>query len=204
MRRAFLAGAMMMIGTVVKSAPVVGRAPEPAPLGEDDSGRRQLQAAGGACNGMMMEMQSIAASCCGSQMEYCGGATPSRCDDSCKPVFESFYSRCTDLITRDPNRAEYATFQGMCHPATDDTSEVLWSDDFESGLGKWRGKTDTTSPDTAVIDDDPDGAGNHALHVTSCHSGGDAYSKDAFQCSLDQPCLVSYVRQLPLSPPDSS
>ena len=141
----------------------------------------------------MIEMQQIAASCCGRNMEYCGGATPSQCDgayakfhvwsymfficnanvgdpsangctDTCKPVFESFYSRCTDMIAHDPNRNEYVAFHGMCHPASDDTSEVLWSDDFESGLGKWRGQTNANAPETAVIDDDPHRARLHCNH----------------------------------------
>lgn len=180
------AALVMMSGLgSVSSAPVAWSVPAPEPA------HRQLQA-GGACMGSMVEMQQIAANCCGTNMQYCGGPTPSQCDATCKPVFESFFTRCSDMISRDPNRQEYTAFQGMCHPASEDASEVLWSDDFESGLGKWRGQTNTNAPDTAVVDADPDDGGNHALHVTGCHGGGDAYSKDAFQCTVQEPCLVSY------------
>ena len=124
---------------------------------------RRLQAAG-ACNGMMLEMQPIAASCCGSNMEYCQGPVPSRCDDECKPVFESFFSRCNALVTRDANAREFSAFQGMCHPASADTSETLFEDDFEGGLSKWRGQSGDT-PETAIIGDDPGGKGGHVLQV---------------------------------------
>ena len=48
--------------TALPAAP----APEPRASGASEALRR-LQA-GGACNGMMLEMQPIAASCCGSNM----------------------------------------------------------------------------------------------------------------------------------------
>ena len=121
--------------------------------------------------------------------EYCQGPVPSQCDESCQPVFESFFSRCHDLVMRDPNAREFTAFQSMCHPASSDTSDDLFSDDFEGGLSKWRGKTGN-APETATIEDD--GKGNNVLQVHGCIGAGDAFSVSTFECSAANPCLVSY------------
>ena len=114
---------------------------------------------------------------------------PSHCDTGCRPVWESFFTRCQTLIRGDPNRLEFAAFQSICHPASVDTSDTLFSDDFESGLGKWRGQSAGSSPETATIEDEK---GNKVLKMNGCKGGGDAFSTDAFECSAANPCLVSY------------
>jgi hypothetical protein len=157
------------------------------PADNSTAAHRQLQAAG-ACNGMMIEMQPISQHCCGNNFEFCQGAVPSQCSAECQPVFESFYSRCQAMITADVNRAEYMEFQTLCHPATQDASDILFQDDFESGIGKWRGQAGST-PETATVESVD---GSHVLQVNDCKGGGDAYSVDAFECSAAAPCLVSY------------
>ena len=57
---------------------------------------RKLQA--GACGGSMMEMGTVAANCCGSNNEYCQGPVPSQCDATCKPIWESFFSRSENCL----------------------------------------------------------------------------------------------------------
>jgi hypothetical protein len=39
----------------------------------------------------------------------------------------------------------------ICHPASQDTSDVLFQDDFESGFSKWHGFGDSSAPVSAVI-----------------------------------------------------
>ena len=158
------------------------------PADNSTSGRRQLQAAG-ACSSMMQEMQPISQACCGANFEYCQGPVPSRCEAACQPVFESFYSRCQAMISTDVNHAEFVAFQQICHPASNDASDILFQDDFESGMSKWRGQTNGAAPETATIGSD---GGSNVLQVNDCIGGGDAYSVDAFECSAATPCLVSY------------
>ena len=100
-------------------------------------------------------------------------------------MWESFYTRCQSLILSDPNHAEFSAFQRECHPASVDTSDTLFSEDFEGGLSKWRGQSGNT-PQTATIVDDK---GNKVLKMNSCTGGGDAFSTDAFECSIGSPCL---------------
>ena len=57
---------------------------------------RKLQA--GACGGSMMEMGTVAANCCGSNNEYRQGPVPSQCDATCKPIWESFFSRSENCL----------------------------------------------------------------------------------------------------------
>ena len=90
---------------------------------------------------------------------------------------------------RDANSRDFTAFQSMCHPASSDTSDDLFSDDFEGGLSKWRGKTGN-APETATIEDD--GKGNNVLQVHGCIGAGDAFTADTFECSAANPCLVSY------------
>ena len=137
---------------------------------------------------MMAEMQPISAHCCGNNYEFCQGAVPSQCSAECQPVFESFYTRCQAMIRADVNHAEYVQFQSMCHPASNDATDILFQDDFESGFSKWRGPSGS-SPATATIESD---SGNHMLQINDCIGGGDAYSVDTFECSAASPCLVSY------------
>ena len=94
---------LLLHAAAVAAVPAAG-GPEPqfTPPRAPPSTHRRAQAAG-ACNGMMMEMQPIAASCCGNNMEFCTGPVPSQCSAGCKPIFESFYARCQAMITRDVN-----------------------------------------------------------------------------------------------------
>jgi hypothetical protein len=73
-------------------------------------------------------------------------------------------------------------------------NNLLYSMDFES-LGDineaFAGKNGAASPHTATLDTDPDGRGTSA-RTTGCITGGDAFSKDTFACTWDEPCLVSF------------
>lgn len=56
-------------------------------------------------------------------------------------------------------------------------SQVLFSDDFESGLGQWVGKTSPTSHSGQIVSDPLD-AGNHVLNFTALGSAGDIFSSE--------------------------
>lgn len=85
----------------------------------------------------------------------------------------------------------------MCNSATalplvcagTDTSNTLFHDDFESGLGKWRGPSGD-APTTAIIADGGHGHGS-VLEVQSCAWGGDAFSTAAFGEPADLQVLAS-------------
>ena len=71
-----------------------------------------------------------------------------------------------------------------------DASEILFQDDFESGFSKWRGASGG-KPASALIADAGKGGTGKALEIQSCVGGGDAFSTDSFECSATKPCLVS-------------
>jgi hypothetical protein len=71
-----------------------------------------------------------------------------------------------------------------------DASEILFQDDFESGFSKWRGASGG-KPASALIADAGKGGTGKALEIQSCVGGGDAFSTSGFECSAAKPCLVS-------------
>eukprot|EP01043_Picozoa_sp_COSAG02_P007188 COSAG02_NODE_211_length_28730_cov_5.599490_28_plen_221_part_00 len=158
----------MVSAALLADASALPQAWQPVAGANSTVGARRLQAAG-ACNSMMAEMQPISQHCCGSNFEFCQGPVPSQCSAECQPVFESFYSRCQAMIVTDANHAEYVQFQSLCHPASQDASDILFQDDFEGGFGKWRGPSGAT-PATATLDSDPDGG--HVLQIHDCIGGG--------------------------------
>ena len=74
-------------------------------------------------------------------------------------------------------------------------NNILFSEDFEASSDDlsdgWAGKGGADKPISMVLDTDPDGRGKSA-RTTQCISGGDGYSKDTFDCSWEEPCLISY------------
>ena len=158
-----------------------------------EGAHRNLQSSTRTCASMMMETQKIITACCGTNFRYChSGAVPSKCTSKCVPIFESFYTRCANQMKSSPNRKDYTKFQGLCHPASKDTSAVLFQDNFEHGLSKWKGKNTAAKPHTARIGKDPSNRRNNVLRLHGCTSSGDAFSSATVACSHEQPCLVSY------------
>lgn len=76
--------------------------------------------------------------------------------------------------------------------------ELLFKDDFENGLTKWRGTHGNALPERARIVSDPlcdkkgeEGCRGKVMKMTGCATEGDAFSLHAFTCSLAFPCKVS-------------
>lgn len=70
--------------------------------------------------------------------------------------------------------------------------DTLFFEDFEHGLGEWRGKNGAKTPHSAVITTDPDPSHKHVLHTRKCTGGGDAFSAATMKCTLKEPCVVEY------------
>ncbi|EKX33425.1 hypothetical protein GUITHDRAFT_120374 [Guillardia theta CCMP2712] len=75
--------------------------------------------------------------------------------------------------------------------------DVLFKDDFESGLTRWRGKHAAAVPSRTKIVDDPLCSGGSScrgkvMKMTGCGEEGDAFSLESFTCSVSYPCKVSF------------
>ena len=86
--------------------------------------------------------------------------------------------------------------------------EVLFADNFENGLSRWRGKRESAVPLNSRIVEDPlcaaggrsstdagsAGAGcrGNVLKMDDCMAEGDAFSFESFTCSTSFPCKVSF------------
>ena len=85
--------------------------------------------------------------------------------------------------------------------------EVLFQDDFENGLSRWRGKHESAVPSNSRVVDDPlcvggtgrggkdwEGTGcrGKVLKMEDCVGEGDAFSLETFTCSVTFPCKVSF------------
>jgi len=84
--------------------------------------------------------------------------------------------------------------------------EVLFRDNFDDGLSRWRGKRQAAVPLNSRIVEDPlctgqgggttDGGGGgcrgKVLKMDDCIAEGDAFSLETFTCSVSFPCKVSF------------
>ena len=85
--------------------------------------------------------------------------------------------------------------------------EVLFQDDFENGLARWRGKHSAAVPSNSRVVNDPlcvggigrdlkdlagTGCRGKVLKMEDCVGEGDAFSLEAFTCSIAFPCKVSF------------
>ena len=83
--------------------------------------------------------------------------------------------------------------------------EVLFSDDFDKGLTRWRGKGGAAVPANSRVVDDPlcgavaageeaaeAGCRGKVLKMDDCVGEGDAFTLETFTCSTMFPCKVSF------------
>jgi hypothetical protein len=69
-------------------------------------------------------------------------------------------------------------------------ADVVFSDDFESGLGLWTGKNGRAH--SGVIVDDPFGGLNSVLSFKGLKAGGDMFTQNAFSLNSEQSYRISF------------
>jgi hypothetical protein len=75
--------------------------------------------------------------------------------------------------------------------ASESTIFEMNFDDLSKISDAWAGIGGADAPNSIALADDPDGRRTSAK-TEECMAAGDAYSKDTFDCSPDDPCYVSF------------